>query len=670
MKPPFSYVPLLPVFVVLAAGVLLALLPFGIYIGCAILLIAGILFLFRQTVLSTLALTMALGWTVMFISLPRYVDEIVSTSSTRQFRIVATVNNLVETQSGRRLNITVDKLATDTANSLESIRRFDMILYVSSLFPEITPGDIISCKSLFFDRNRPADLPDAEDLFREITRPAAFSDEADITVIGQSRSLRFRLLGVRDWLVDRLYTGSLSPSTSDLLAAVLLGDSAMIDTSRRESFSASGLAHLLALSGAHVAVIVMILSVIILPLRLLRRGATSYFVLIILLWIYALMTGFSVSVVRAVIMATFVAGAYILNRRQSSLNSLFAAAILILIFNPSALFEISFQLSFLAVASILLLLHGFMSFTGRNHIVTVIIKYVGLPVAAMAGTWALSVYYFGTFPLLFLVSSIPASLIMTGMLMLGSGYLSLAVFGVNFTPLAWLLNQLDRLLTWIIDITTAPGWSVLDNLYLPSIAVFLFLLVPIALAGFFWRRRLVWAIATIALILSGIAVTRLSTIPTGLELYITSEKNQTNIITRHDNQIQLLTTARPNQLPSLVKECSRKYKKYMSRRRCSQLVGGSINTSHSILRWNDISIAIVTDNLPSSVTATNVDYILVCRGFRGDILSLVEELSPNATVILSNDLNRRRHDRYLQELTVASVPVHSVRQNGSFKLLK
>ncbi|MDE5857283.1 MAG: hypothetical protein K2H32_02865, partial [Muribaculaceae bacterium] len=192
MKPPFSYVPLLPVFVALVAGVLLALLPFGIYIGCAILLIAGILFLFRQTVLSTLALTMALGWTVMFISLPRYVDEIVSTSSTRQFRIVATVNNLVETQSGRRLNITVDKLATDTANSLESIRRFDMILYVSSLFPEITPGDIISCKSLFFDRNRPADLPDAEDLFREITRPAAFSDEADITVIGQSRSLRFR----------------------------------------------------------------------------------------------------------------------------------------------------------------------------------------------------------------------------------------------------------------------------------------------------------------------------------------------------------------------------------------------------------------------------------------------------------------------------------------------
>lgn len=668
MKPPFSYVPLLPVFVALVAGVLLALLPFGIYAGCIILVVTIVLLLLRQTVLSTLLMTMALGWAVMFISLPRYVDEIVKSSDSRQFQLIATVNSVAETQSGRRLNITVDKIASDTANALESIRRFDMILYVGSLFPEITPGDIISCKSLFFDRNRPSDLPDIEPLFREITRPTAFSDEADVMVVGQSRAVRFKLLRVRDWLVDRLYIGSLSPSTSDLLAAVLLGDSGMIDASRRESFSSSGLAHLLALSGAHVAVIVMILSVVILPLRLMRRGATSYVVLIVLLWIYALMTGLSVSVVRAVIMATFVAGAYILNSRQSSLNSLFAAAILILVFNPSALFEVSFQLSFLAAGSILLLLNGFMSFAGRNHFIIVILKYVGLPVAAMAGTWALSVYYFGTFPLLFLVSSIPASLIMTVMLMLGSAYLFLMVLGVNFTLLAWLLNLLDRLLTWIIDITTVPSWSVVDNIYLPPVAVFLFILVPVALAGFFWRRRLVWAIATIALILSGVVVTRFSTIPTGSELYVTSEKNHTNIIARHDNQIRLLTTANQNQLPSLVKECSRKYKKYMSRRRCSQLVGSSINTSPSILRWNDVTIAIVTDNLPSAVTATNVDYILVCRGFRGDILSLVEELSPNATVILSNDLNRRRHDRYLQELTSASVPVHSIRQDGSFTL--
>lgn len=670
MKPPFSYVPLLPVFVALVAGVLLALLPLGIYAGCIILVAVIVLFLLRQTVLSTLVMTMALGWGVMFISLPRYVDEIIASSDSRLFRLVATVNNISETQSGRRLNITVDKLAADTVNSPESIRRFDMTLYVGSLFPEIEPGDIISCKSLFFDRNRPADLPDTEDLFRDITRPAAFSDEAEISVIGHSNAMRFELLKVRNWLVDRFYMGSLAPSASDLLAAVLLGDSAMIDASRRESFSASGLAHLLALSGAHVAVIVMILSVIIIPLKLLRRGATSYVVLIILLWIYALMTGCSVSVVRAVIMATFVAGAYILNRRQSSLNSLFAAAILIIIFNPSALFEVSFQLSFLAAGSILLLLNGFMSFTGRNHLATVIAKYIGLPVAAMAGTWALSIYYFGTFPLLFLVSSIPASLIMTVMLMLGSAYLFLMVLGVNFTLLAWLLNILDRLLTWIIDITTVPSWSVVDSIYLPPVAVFLFILVPVALAGFFWRRRLVWAIATIALILSGVVVTRFSTIPTGSELYVTSEKNHTNVILRHDNQIRLLTTANQNQLPSLVKECSRKYKKYMIRRRCSQLVGSSINSSPSILRWNDVSIAIITDNLPSTVTATNVDYILVCRGFRGDILSLVEELSPNATVILSNDLNRRRHDRYLQELISASVPVHSVRQNGSFKLLK
>ena len=82
---------------------------------------------------------MALGWAVMFISLPRYVDEIVKSSDSRQFQLIATVNSVAETQSGRRLNITVDKIAADTANALESIRRFDMILYVGSLFPRNYP---------------------------------------------------------------------------------------------------------------------------------------------------------------------------------------------------------------------------------------------------------------------------------------------------------------------------------------------------------------------------------------------------------------------------------------------------------------------------------------------------------------------------------------------------
>lgn len=676
MKPPFSYVPLMPVFVALASGVLLCLLPGGVYMGCALWGVAVILLLLKHPVFAAIGAAVALGWSAMFISMSGQmggINGITMVSKDRAIRLDATVNSVVETSSGRRLELTVDKFGLDSIGEPEAVHRFDMILYLGSLFPEITPGDIITCTPIFFDRTRPPDLSDTEQIFPLLTPPVAFADEADIRVIGYSRSVKFLLLGVRDWLVDRLYIGSLSPSSADLLAAVLLGDSAMIDRGRRESFSASGLAHLLALSGAHVAVIIMILSVVILPLRVARRGSTAYVILVVMLWIYALMTGFSLSVVRAVIMATFVAGAYIFNRRRSSMNSLFAAAILILVFNPAALFEVSFQLSFLAAASILLLMSGFMSFTGRNRVVATIVKYVALPVAAMSGTWALSVYYFGIFPVLFLVTSIPASLIMTLLLALGAAWLVFAVVGIDIVPLAWILNQLDRLMSWIIDLTTAPAWSVIDNLYLPPTAVILFTLVPVAIAAWFWRRRIVWVCVTALLILSGITITRLSVIPSGSELYITTEKNHTNIIARHDHEIKLFTTAPPSQLPTIIQSCTAKYKKYMSRRQCDSIVGYTFDSYPALFRWNNHTIAIVADNLPTSAVVTkdkphHIDYILVCRGFRGDILTLINELSPHATVILSNDLNRRRHDRYLRELSTASIPVHSVRRDGSFKL--
>lgn len=683
MKPPFSYVPLMPVFFALASGVLLSLLPGGIYIGISIGALSLILLLLKRPVYSALSAGVALGWLAMFIATPRYVDGIInssiSASDSRPFQLVATVNSIVETPSGRRLEVVVNSLGIDSVHEPESIRRFDMTLYLGSLFPDIKPGDIISCSPFFFDRTRPPDLPETDNLFEPITKPTAFAEEDDVRVVGHSRSVIFMLVGVRDRLVDRLYTGSLSPSSADLLAAVLLGDSAMIDSTRRESFSASGLAHLLALSGAHVAVIIMILSVVILPFRLVQRGSTAYVVLVVMLWLYALMTGFSVSVVRAVIMATFIAGAYIFNRRQSSMNSLFAAAILILVFNPAALFEVSFQLSFLAAASILLLMRGFMSFTGRNRVVATIVKWVALPITAMSGTWALSVYYFGIFPMLFIVSSIPASLIMTLILALGAAYLAFAVVGIDFGLVASILNQLDQLLSWIIDLTTSTTWGIVDNIYLPPVAVLIFTLVPVSLAAWLWRRRIVWAIATIALIASGIAVTRLSLIPVGDELYITTEKNHTNIVTRHNREIRLLTTASHSQLSSITEICTAKYKRYLSRRECDTITGHTFESYPAILRWNNHTIAVIADNYinPQSGKFYNVvehdnspDYILVCRGFRGDILTLVHEISPRATIILSNDLNRRRHDRYLRELTAASIPVHSVRRDGCFKLSK
>lgn len=331
------------------------------------------------------------------------------------------------------------------------------LLWASSVDDEIVPGDVVAFRGIAVPPDVEGTVPD------EITRRDFVRTNRIYAEVWQVDSFRIvaQASGMKGWtprlqrtLADKLKYSGLSQESGQLLQALLLGKIELNDDVRN-NFSRSGLSHVLALSGTHIGVISLVIAMMFFPVTLLGGGRLGLVATLLLLWFYALLTGLSPSVVRAAVMISFVMGERLSGRFISSFNSLSAAAILILIFSPMSMFAVGFQMSFLAVGGILLFMPLIMGqllrmkWLRRDLLIRMVATLL-LPLAAMAGTAPLAVYYFHLFPAWFLVTNILISLLLPLILAGGSVLLLFAVCGVKLT---WLAGSLD----WLIDKLTAVG---------------------------------------------------------------------------------------------------------------------------------------------------------------------------------------------------------------------
>ncbi|MCK5305890.1 MAG: ComEC/Rec2 family competence protein [Candidatus Omnitrophica bacterium] len=162
--------------------------------------------------------------------------------------------------------------------------------------------------------------------------------------------------------LKKKYASLLPPTHSAILSALILGDRKEIPAPVLDSFIHTGCVHILAISGLHVGLVILIILAI---FRLTRVKAKAAVVLCICFLIfYCFLTGMRASVVRACIMGSLVLGAMVLERDVDLYNSLGLAAFCMLLFNPYQLFDVGFQLSFAAVLSIVYLTPKLLNFTG------------------------------------------------------------------------------------------------------------------------------------------------------------------------------------------------------------------------------------------------------------------------------------------------------------------
>ncbi|WP_231658750.1 ComEC/Rec2 family competence protein [Polaribacter dokdonensis] len=193
-----------------------------------------------------------------------------------------------------------------------------------------------------------------------------------------------------------------------VINALLLGKRVNISKDLLEDYANAGAIHILAVSGLHVGIILLILSFLLKPLEQIRNGKIIKTVLIVIfLWVFAFIAGLSASVIRAVTMFTFLAIGLFFNRKNIVLFSLISSLFFLLVFKPLFLFDVGFQMSYLAVFGIVILQPKiYKLWKPRYMIIDKFWQLTTVSLAAQVGVLPLSLYYFHQFPGLFILSNL------------------------------------------------------------------------------------------------------------------------------------------------------------------------------------------------------------------------------------------------------------------------
>ncbi|MFD3408150.1 ComEC/Rec2 family competence protein [Aquirufa sp. HETE-83D] len=255
----------------------------------------------------------------------------------------------------------------------------------------------------------------------------------------------------------------------DVAEAMLLGVKTKIDFETLSAYSALGAIHILSVSGLHVGLLYMGLSLL-LGFLLKRRPAGPYVffgLMMALLWCYAGISGFSLPVLRSAWMFSVILFAKTFLHRQQSLNTLAFSAFVLLFLHPASLFDAGFQLSYLAVWGLIAFQQRWASifkFSGwLSWPMTQIWELTCVALAAQVFTWPLIVYYFHQLPHPLSFFLLNPFLILGSSIALFLGFLLLAIGSFlpdwAFHPLAFLLKTSFQLLhglmfSWVERVTS------------------------------------------------------------------------------------------------------------------------------------------------------------------------------------------------------------------------
>lgn len=297
----------------------------------------------------------------------------------------------------------------------------------------------------------------------------------------------------RQQLLARYRSSGIAEEELGTIEALTLGYRDDLKKDIKKHFSRSGAMHVLAVSGMHVGVLygflLMLLTVFgrFRPLYEERRWQCVLSGSVILLLVaYAWITGLSASVVRSVLMCVLVEVSKMTRRNSELMKTLFAAAFLILCCRPSDLYSIGFQLSFAAVAAIVLIVKP----------VNYVVDLVTVSVAAQLGTMPLSMYYFGQMSNYFLLTNILA-LPLAGLLMI----LAVLFFTIGWIPavgavlaqgMEWTTRGLHR---WTAMVDSLPGSVTEIDVSMPMMLLLYGAIVTGLLA---MRKNLWWLTGTTA----------------------------------------------------------------------------------------------------------------------------------------------------------------------------
>lgn len=555
--------------------------------------------------------------------------------------------------------------------------KFRTVLYDNGIYT-YRPGDIVSATGILRDARAKDIVPDAADynryLYLQGVNSVLWLTKEEMYPISKAsdNTLSNILDKARAATTNAIIDSGVGSDASAFLTAVIVGDDSYLQPDTDEAFRTSGLAHLLALSGLHVGIIIMFITVCLSWMRPSRYGYRIFYILIIAAsFAYAAFAGMTPSVVRAACMVAVLCVSAIFQRRANVYNSLCVAVFLWLVINPLWLFAPGFQMSVCAVLGITMALRAVNAYRIRRTWVKKALRIVIVPMAAMAATAIPAMAYFHTFPLYFLPANILASIAIAPLMFCGVLLAIATMTGIGHGALAY---ACDRLYAFIeFSAKTFGGDSGVVHTYPSMLTIFCCLAAVAAFFFFLYRPRSIMRISMLCCACIFIALSSsFDRSRVSIDAYILSGGTSTDMLLADADSVYLITDATGINAANIRTLRQQRYRDMLLRRTTNAelvLLSGDF-TRHEFKRSGDILtcgkhrfLLVNSDSLASP--SERCEYALVCRGFKDDIKKVALHAD---TIVIGTSVHYTRRRRFVAFMDSAGIPYRDIRSDGGLAL--
>ncbi|MBC5840931.1 ComEC/Rec2 family competence protein [Flavobacterium sp. F-380] len=534
-------------------------------------------------------------------------------------------------------------------------------------FKALKVGQYISVKELLY-KNKEPNNPNQFDygayLNKKQLYAQLYSNTNQIVIGSESKKdIWFYTDQLRTTIKTNLEKNNFSKKELNIAVALLMGQKQEIDPDIMQDYQYAGAIHILSVSGLHVGYLMLFLTFLLNPIPNTKKGTFIKLVLIILTLVaFAIIAGLSPSVLRSVVMFSFVAIGYQLRRSVNVYHTLLVSALLLLFFQPYFLFDIGFQLSYLALYFILWF-HPLIEqlFAPKTKIVKYGWTLLSISIAAQIGTLPLSIYYFHQFPGLFFITNLVVAPLLTFIMIVGIIVMFLASIDFVFTVLTVPLELGIYSLNYVIHFVASFEQFLIKDI--PFNTFLLLTLYAIIISAILYLKKP--AFSKLISVLSLVIILQLGqlynkfTIQNEQVWIVLNSKKNTIILERNGSKVKMFT----NDKLKITDYSSTIVRSYLVAN-YSQLEA-KLKLSN-VLYYNHKSVLII-DSTGIYPKQLQPDILLLTNSPKLNLDRVLKTLKPKQVIAdATNYTNMQK--QWEESCKKQKIPFHAIAEKGFFKL--
>ncbi|WP_348636545.1 ComEC/Rec2 family competence protein [Mariniflexile litorale] len=465
---------------------------------------------------------------------------------------------------------------------------------------------------------------------------------------------------IRNYINKKLKNYRFKPDELAIINALLLGQRQDISEEVYTSYTNAGAIHILAISGLHIGIILLLLQFIFKPIERLKHGKLiKTLLLVTVLWSFALIAGLSASVTRAVTMFSIIAFAMNLKRPTNIFNTLALSMFVILLFKPLLLFDVGFQLSYLAVCAIVCLDPLLYKLWKTKYWLSDKLWHtLTVTISAQFGVIPLSLYYFHQFPSLFFLSNLVIIPLLGIILSYGIFLMILAITNILPQLVASIYGYIISLMNSFVGWISKQEPFLFKDIPFSLLYVFASYLFIITLTQFYIKRNY----ASLKLFLITILIGQCAIISTSYE------KPKHEFIIFHKSRYSLLGNTNKNKitiasdLDNITKIKNKIIKDYKTGNHIKTIEEDSLQSVYII---NNKTLLVIDSLSIYKIKSFQPDYVLLRQSPQINLNRLIDSIKPK--YLIADGSNYKSYIEHWETICKKrKIPFHQTGKKGAF----